>query len=333
MADSPLRDGVSSGIAREAEVATKPVATRSEIAIRGALMKVAEVWTTTAQPSERIRDRELDFFGLTHPGNVREENQDHFLVCTIHPEVLVHGTSLENIGNLPLRGERIASLFLVADGVSGGGDGGSEASRIAAESVARYVSSTLRSYHAAGTSDEGTLLQSLTDAALDAHHAVRLGASSHPEGRGMATTLTLGLAVWPWLYVVQLGDSRSYYCWNGEIRQITRDQTIAQELVDQGLLAREKLPASPFKDVLSSAAGADEALPEVSRLRVDRNGSVLLFCTDGLTKHVSDDEIAAAIAAHSRSKDVCESLLKLALDRGGTDNVTIIVARRRQAAA
>ena len=85
--------------------------------------------------------------------------------------------------------------------------------------------------------------------------------------------------------------------------------------------------------MLSSAAGADEALPEVSRLRVDRNGSVLLFCTDGLTKHVSDDEIAAAIAAHSRSKDVCESLLKLALDRGGTDNVTIIVARRRQAAA
>jgi protein phosphatase len=210
---------------------------------------------------------------------------------------------------------------------------GREASRIAAESVARYVSSTLRSYHAAGTSDEGTLLQSLKDAALQAHHAVRLEASTHPEAHGMATTLTLGLAVWPWLYVVQLGDSRSYYYCNGELSQITRDQTIGQELVDQGLLRPERLPASPFKDVLSSAAGADEALPEVSRLRVDREGSVLLFCTDGLTKHVSDAEIAAAIGAHTRSQAVCESLLQLVLERGASDNVTIVVARRRRETA
>ncbi len=293
-------------------------------------MKVAELLTTSPQPSERVRDRELDFCGLTHPGNVRTENQDHYLICTIHPEVLVHGTSLENIDKLPLRGERIASLLLVADGVSGAGGGGSEASRIAAEAVARYVSSTLRSYHAAGTSDEATLLQSLTEAALEAHHAVKLQASNDPDVGGMATTLTLGLAIWPWLYVVQLGDSRSYYYWNGELHQITRDQTIAQELVDQGILPQEKLPVSPFKDVLSSAAGAEEAVPEVSRLRVDREGSVLLFCTDGLTKHVSDGEIAAAIAAHPRSKDVCESLLALALERGGTDNVTIVVARRRR---
>jgi len=293
-------------------------------------MKVAELLTTTAQPSERVRDTELDFFGLTHPGSVRTENQDHFLVCTIHPEVLVHGTSLEDVGSLPLRGERIATLYLVADGVSAAGEGGSDASRIAAETITRYVSSTLRSYHAAGTASESTLLQSLTDAALEAHHAVRLEASKHPEIGGMATTLTLGLSVWPWLYVVQLGDSRSYYYWNGELHQITRDQTIGQDLVDQGLLPRERLPASPFKDVLSSAAGADAALPEVSRLRIDRQGSVLLFCTDGLTKHVSDPEIAAAIKNHTASKDVCESLLNLALERGGSDNITIVVARRRR---
>ena len=102
-------------------------------------MKVAEMFTTSADPSRRIRDDELDFFGLTHPGNVRTENQDHFLVCTVHPEVIVHGTSLPDVGELPLRGERLASLFLVADGVSDG-EGGSDASRIAAETVARYVS-------------------------------------------------------------------------------------------------------------------------------------------------------------------------------------------------
>ena len=293
-------------------------------------MKVAELFVTSDDPSARIRDTELDFCGVTHPGNVRTENQDHFLVCTIHPEVLVHGTSLDAVDKLPLRGERIASLFLVADGVSGAGSGGSEASRIATEAIARYVSSTLRSYHAAGTSDESALLQALTDAVLEAHHAVKMEASAHPEIGGMATTLTLGLGVWPWLYVVQLGDSRSYYYWNGELHQITRDQTIAQELVDQGLLPRERVPASPFKDVLSSAVGADEAMPEVSRLRVDRLGSVLLFCTDGLTKHVSDAEIAATIAAHERSRDVCDALLSLVLERGGSDNATIIVARRRR---
>jgi serine/threonine protein phosphatase PrpC len=271
-------------------------------------MKVADLLVASAEPAEKLRDTELDFCGVTDRGNVRTENQDHFLICTIHPEVLVHGTSLAEIDTLPLRGERIASLFLVADGVSGEGGGGSEASRIATEAIARYVSSTLRSYHAAGTSNESTLLQSLTDAALEAHHAVKMEANAHPEISGMATTLTLGLTVWPWLYVVQLGDSRSYYYWNGELHQITRDQTIAQDLVDQGILPRDRVPASPFKDVLSSAAGANDAVPEVTRLRVDRQGSVLLFCTDGLTKHVSDAEIAAAIGAHARSREVCESL-------------------------
>ena len=83
-------------------------------------MKVAEMLPTSADPGRRVRDDELDFFGLTHPGKVRTENQDHFLVGTVHPEVIVHGTSLGDIEDLPLRGERLASLFLVADGVGGG---------------------------------------------------------------------------------------------------------------------------------------------------------------------------------------------------------------------
>jgi len=146
----------------------------------------------------------------------------------------------------------------------------------------------------------------------------------------MATTLTLGLGIWPWFYVVQLGDSRCYCCWNGRMQQVTRDQTVGQDLVDQGILPRERLLASPLKDVLSSAAGADEALPEVSRVRIDREGLAVLLCTDGLTKHVSDDEMAAAIMSQPRSEDVCRTLLDLALERGGTDNITMIVGRRRR---
>jgi len=292
-------------------------------------MKVAELFTTNAHQSPRVRDDELDLFGLTHPGKVRAENEDHFLAGTVHPEVIVHATSLPSIDQLPLRGERIATIVLVADGV-GGQSGGSVASRIATETVTRYVSSTLRCYHAAGSSHEEMFLDALREAAFEAHNAVRAEASHQTDEARMATTLTLGIAVWPWLYVVQLGDSRCYYYWNGKLHQVTRDQTVAQDLVDQGIMPRERLSVSPYRHVLSSAVGAQEALPEVTRVRIDRMGSVLLFCSDGLTKHVSDEEIAQQIAAHSGAEEVCTSLLNLVLERGGTDNVTIVVARRRQ---
>lgn len=293
-------------------------------------MKVAELFTTNTHQSPRVRDDELDLFGLTHPGKVREENEDHFLACTVHPEVIVHGTSLPHVDQLPLLGERLATIVLVADGV-GGESGGSIASQIATEAVMRYVASTLRCYHAAGSANEEMFLESLRTAALGAHNAVRAEASQRPAETRMATTLTLGIAVWPWLYVVQLGDSRCYYYWNGKLHQVTRDQTVAQDLVDQGIMPRDRLQGSPYRHVLSSAVGGQDALPEVSRVRIDRYGSVLLFCTDGLTKHVSDEEIGQTIAAHARAEDVCRALLDLALERGGTDNITIVVARRRMA--
>ena len=89
--------------------------------------------STGSGKGERPRDDELDLAGLTHPGKVRTENQDHFLVCTVHPQVVIHGTSLPNVDNLPLRGERLATILLVADGV-GSGSGG-EASQLAAETI------------------------------------------------------------------------------------------------------------------------------------------------------------------------------------------------------
>src|SRR5690242_6300804 len=95
------------------------------------------------EPGTRPRDSELDMFGLTHHGRVRAENQDHFLLCTIHPQVVVHGTSLPNVDELPLRGQRLATLMLVADGVGGAAAGG-EAARIATETITSYVASTLR---------------------------------------------------------------------------------------------------------------------------------------------------------------------------------------------
>jgi protein phosphatase len=273
----------------------------------------------------RPADEELDLFGLTHQGRVRADNQDHFLVCTVHPQVVVHGTSLPNPEALPLRGTRLATILLIADGV-GGSVAGSEAARVATEAITRYVSSTLRCYNAAGTSSDDQLLDSLRAAALEAHAAVRSQAARRNDGGKMATTLTLAIAVWPWLYVLQVGDSRAYF-YDGTLRQITRDQTIGQELVDQGILPLERLPHSPFRHVLSSAIGADEALPVVTRVDISERGSLIMMCSDGLTKHVTNAEIEAAFAGIQSSEQVVRDLLDLALARGGTDNITIIVAR------
>lgn len=274
----------------------------------------------------RPSDEELDLFGLTHQGKLRPDNQDHFLVSTVHPQVVIHATSLPSAESLTLRGSRLATVLVVADGV-GGAAAGSEASRVATEAVTRYVASSLRAYHAAGSSTEEELLDALKEAAMDAHKAVRSDASAHSEKSGMATTLTLCIVVYPWAYVVQVGDSRAYHYGHGKLRQLTRDQTVAQALVDQGLMPRERLETSPFKHMLSSAIGSEEALPDVTRFDMSERGALILMCSDGLTKHVNDAELAEHIKVMKSSEQLAKDLLELALSRGGSDNITIIAGR------
>ncbi|MFL5583029.1 MAG: PP2C family protein-serine/threonine phosphatase [Gemmatimonadaceae bacterium] len=292
-------------------------------------MKLASPFSTAATKApadDRPRDAELDLFGLTHPGRVRTENQDQYVLCTVHPQVVVHGTSLPDPESFAGRSERLATIMLVADGV-GGSVAGSRASRLAAEAVTRYVSSALRSYNAGGASSEREFMKALREAALGAHDTVRAEAAAEPAERGMATTLCLAVVVWPWMYVVQVGDSRCYFFLQGKLWQITRDQTMAQALVDQGVLSRDDARASPLSQVLASAIGAEELTPEITRVSVRERGCVILVCTDGLTKHVSDPEIATALAGMRSAEQVCRDLLELALDRGGSDNVTLVVGR------
>jgi protein phosphatase len=283
--------------------------------------------TITTETRGRPRDDELDLFGLTHPGKVRKENQDHFLLCTVHPEVVIHGTSLPHPDQLPMRGERLATIFLVADGVGSGAGG--DASQLAAETIARYVSSSLRCYHAAGSSQESEFSEALKSAAFEAHAAVRAESALHPEIRRMATTLTLMIAVWPWAYVLQVGDSRCYHYCGGVLKQVTRDQTMAQDLVDKGAMPASRISTSPLNNVLISAIGGDEAVPVVTRLEINGRGTVLLLCSDGLTKHVSDAEIAERVRDMESSEQLCHSLLDLTLERGASDNVTVIAGRAR----
>jgi protein phosphatase len=215
-------------------------------------------------------------------------------------------------------------MAMVADGV-GGATGGERASAIALETATKYVVSSVDCYDRAAAMD-GTLAPALQDAALKSHEAVLELASAEGDGVRMATTLTVFMGVWPWYYLLQVGDSRYYLFHNGKLTQVTRDQTIAQELLDQGVFTRAIAERSQFKNVLSSAIGGEASLPVITRLRADW-GNVHLLCTDGLTKHVSDERITECLGAMTCAKQVCEQLLQEALDGGGTDNITIIVGR------
>jgi protein phosphatase len=293
-------------------------------------MRLAELFKTPPSSTPGLgtkpSDREIDMFGVTHPGKVRKDNQDHFLLATVHPQVVIHGTSLPLPDKLPLRGQRLASLLLVADGV-GGSSAGADASRLATETVTKYVSSSLRCYHTVGTANEAEFLDALRTAALEAHEAVRADGAGRLGGQTTATTLTLGIVVWPWLYVLQVGDSRCYTYFDGRMRQVSRDQTVAQDLVDKGILPAERASSTKLSNVLSSAIGAIEARPEVTRVEVRERGTVILVCSDGLTKHVSDAEIAEHFRTMKSAEQVCHALVDRALERGGSDNITIVVGR------
>jgi protein phosphatase len=142
----------------------------------------------------------------------------------------------------------------------------------------------------------------------------------------MATTLTLFLGVWPRAYLHQAGDSRCYLLRHGELTQITRDQTMAQEMVDLGVMKAEDAAGTRLAHTLTSSIGGRQTDPKVTRFDMAW-GHVLLLCSDGLTRHVSDDRLRDVLRSMSNARQACEDLLQEALDGGGSDNITIVVGR------
>ncbi len=281
--------------------------------------------TTDSGAVRKPRDDEVDVYGLTHPGKVRKDNQDHFLICSLEKQIRVHQTSLPQADRLPLQGDRVAFLAMVADGV-GAGTKGEMASRLALETITRYVAETMRCYHELDGHADQAFDDALQEAAWKCHTSVVAEAEAHPDRRGMATTLTLWIGVWPRAYLLQLGDSRFYVFRDDKLTRISRDQTMAQELVDQGVLSHSVAFDTKWANVLSSSIGGKQTAPVVTRMDQDWN-NIGLLCSDGLTKHVSDDRIAERLRHMTSARQACEDLLQDALDGGGSDNITIIVGR------
>jgi protein phosphatase len=291
-------------------------------------MPAQQLGAPPAAPDRKPRDDEIDIYGLTHPGRVRTDNQDNFLVCALRREMVVRLTSLAETEHLMAGSERVALLMMVADGV-GGGQKGAEASRIALEAVSRYVSSCMRCYYAAGSTDtdDREFFESLQAGATQSHLELVRRGEEDPEYRGMATTLTLYLGHWPRAYLLQVGDSRCYLLrGDGELTQITRDQTMAQELIDLGVLTRADASGTRFEHQLSSSIGGRQTAPVVTRIGLDWD-TVVLLCSDGLTRHVPDQRIREQLRGMTSARQVCEALVNDALEGGGSDNITVVVRR------
>ena len=285
---------------------------------------MADIVRDETKPPRKPRDDEIDVCGITHTGKVRKDNQDHFLLGSLRKRLDILSSSLPAIKELPLEDERVAFLAMVADGV-GGGRKGEEASRAALEEVTQYITESARCYYQADA-DGADFVNALKEAALLTHNKIIERGKADPDNSGMATTLTLYIGVWPWTYLLQVGDSRYYIYSKGVLKQISRDQTMAQELADQGVMPPDVAKASRFAHVLSSSIGGPESAPAVTRLPASWD-NVHLLCSDGLTKHVSDEQIAKRLGEMTSAQQVCDALLQDALDGGGTDNITIIVGR------
>lgn len=242
---------------------------------------------------------------LTHVGFVRQNNEDAYFMA-------------------PIQGWSEAQLLLVADGV-GGKDYGEIASSIAVDTLCNLNDSG----KLAAAKDPTMTDLVLSMAALRAHKAIMAHAQTHPECRGMACTLTLVLAS-PWECVlVQVGDSRCYL-YSDKLIQQSQDQTIAALLVQHGRITSEEAANHPDRNVLHQALGV-EAVNEPLQPVVNRFtwmlGDTLLLCSDGLTDMVTHEVIASTLAQSVNLELKAEQLVQLALDGGGRDNVTLILAK------
>lgn len=235
---------------------------------------------------------EIESWGETHPGLIRELNEDRYLVV---PD---------------------SGVFVVADGM-----GGHDAGEVASAAIVNHLSSI-------GIPSSAPDLRSrFEDRVTLANREIR-DISMSRNGVTIGSTIA-GLLTFERQYAcVWAGDSRVYLVRNGAIVQVSRDHTEVQDLVDRGLLTHEEAATWPRRNVITRAIGVMHEPPLEIAQGVIEPGDKFLICSDGLTAHVSDEEIRDTLSRHA-VREGCQILIDLALQRGGSDNVTVIIVHFR----
>jgi protein phosphatase len=283
---------------------------------------------TDSRASQKPLPSEVDVWGLTHRGRVRTENADHFLIASFHRAMQVHASSIPSDAFSALSADSRGYVFLVADGVGAFAQAANGSAR-AIRSVAQYLVDMSEVSLPADREHEQEIVARVRVAFAEAHQTLLQLDESGVPGSAV-TTLTMFVAIWPRAFVVHAGDSRAYRLRDGVLTQLTTDQTMAQAMIDAGAMTRDSAEASPLKHVLLSALGSAQVDPQIIVQNLERQ-DITLLCSDGLTKHVSDAEIREHLLRDASSASICQSLIDLALERGGEDNVTVVVGKARVA--
>lgn len=247
--------------------------------------------------------------GVSDVGRVRTNNEDSFRIVE------------------PL------NLFILSDGM-GGEAHGEVASAMAAETVEKYCSNPEApkgdsgvTLHGAASDNWSPQTKVLQNAVFQANFNIHQSAQKHPEQRGMGATLTTGWINGTKLSLAHVGDSRAYLLRTGALQQLTNDHSLVAEQVRRGILTPQQAEESEMQSVLLRALGANpEVEVEVDEIDLMAR-DVLLFCSDGLTRMVSEPEIAGKLQSETDPMTAAQKLVDLANERGGLDNVTVIVAR------
>jgi protein phosphatase len=257
--------------------------------------------------------RLLTVCGGTNVGSKRKENQDTFVIADLESGELSRPCIRTDVWV-----SRPGVLMLVCDGM-----GGPAAGAVAAQLAAASIKDELRSE---GDNVGRAPVHSLKRAVQGANEAILDQAQVHPEERGMGTTCTAALASPDRLAVAQVGDSRAYLLRDGRLRVLTRDQTLAANLLDAGVLQPDEVARFPSRHIRAQALGTKaDVEPVITDVEL-REGDRVLLCSDGLHGPVSDETIGSIMTRTRDVAEVSEALIAAALAAGGPDNVTVVVA-------
>jgi protein phosphatase len=264
---------------------------------------------------------------VSHPGRARPTNQDSFLVVDMErwggdPGVLFE-RSLED-AEVQYSGEfslgPSGALLCVADGM-GGAAGGGTASQLAAETTREFMA---RSWASVEGPDRGALARHIREALQRSNARIRRRIVETPELDGMGTTATLAAVFGDGLYLAQVGDSRAYLLRGDQVQQLTRDQSFVQHMVDSGVPRREA-EESTHRHVLLQALGTQPRVEVDLSYQKLRDGDVIFLCSDGLSNQVRPEDMARIMSVTPDPAVACRSLVSLANERGGPDNITLIL--------
>jgi protein phosphatase len=269
---------------------------------------------------------DVDMAALSHAGKVRSNNEDHYLAVRFERTAQ---TLLTNLSEAPAEYLERGYGLVVADGV-GGSAAGEVASSTAVRVLLQLALETPDWIMSFDAKRAGEVLERMEVRFRKVKDAFVQRAEAEPALAGMGTTMTLACTAGINLIIAHIGDSRAYLFRRGELHQLTRDQTVAQTLADAGAIRPEEVATHPRRHILTGAITTrrSEASTELHHLEL-ADGDQLLLCTDGLTDMTTDAAITGALGRSGSPEEGCQALVDLALEGGGKDNVTVVLARYR----